>query len=266
MAAVIGFLGAGNMGSAIIKGLATVPDVTALAYDVDAAKAAALAKDNLATVAASPEDLAAKSDYLVLCVKPQYLAAAMAAVEPHLGAKTVVLSIVAGVTMDRLRQLSGNRCPVVRIMPNTPALVGAGQFALCLDDPALDAARKAFVSDVFARLGRTYVLEERLFDAFTGLAGSGPAYVMYFMEALIESGVYLGFSRDKAADIVAGLIEGSAKLVAESGIHPSVLREMVTSPAGTTIEALMHLDRKAVRAAVIDAVTASRDRSKALGG
>lgn len=265
MAAVIGFLGAGNMGTAIIKGLAGVPDVTALAYDVDAAKVAALAGDGLAAAAASPEALAAGSDYLILCVKPQYLGSAMAALAPHLKPETVILSIVAGVTMARLGELTGNRCPVVRVMPNTPALVGAGQYALCLEDPALDETGKAFVHGLFARLGRAYVLEERLFDAFTGLAGSGPAYVLYFMEALIESGVLVGFPRDKATDIVKGLIEGTAKLAAESGLHPSVLREMVTSPAGTTIEALMHLDRQAVRAAVIDAVAASRDRSKALG-
>jgi pyrroline-5-carboxylate reductase len=265
MATVIGFLGAGNMGAAIIKGLAAVPDVAAVAYDVDAAKVAVLASDKLAKAVDSPEDLAAQSDYLILCVKPQYLGAAMAELAPHLGPETVVLSIVAGVAMARLRELSAGKCPVVRIMPNTPALVGAGQFALCLDDPALDEARKTFVRELFARLGRTYVLEEKLFDAFTGLAGSGPAYVLYFMEALIESGVYMGFPRDKATDIVSGLVEGTAKLAGQSGLHPSVLREMVTSPAGTTIEALMHLDRKAVRAAVIDAVVASRDRSKALG-
>ena len=109
------------------------------------------------------------------------------------------------------------------------------------------------------------MLEEKFFDAFTGLAGSGPAYVLHFMEALIESGVLMGFARDKSTDIVLGLFEGTAKLAVETGLHPSVLREMVTSPAGTTIEALMHLDRKAVRAAIIDAAVASRDRSKALG-
>jgi len=265
MAAVIGFLGAGNMGGAIIKGLAAVPDVSALAYDVDPAKVKALADKNLAAPAATPEALAAGADYLILCVKPQYLASAMSALAPHLRPETVVCSIVAGVTMTRLRELTSGKCPVVRIMPNTPALVGAGQFALCLEDPKLGEAHRAFVHGLFNKLGRTYVLEEKLFDAFTGLAGSGPAYVLYFMEALIESGVLVGFPRDKATDIVSGLIEGTAKLAAESGLHPSVLREMVTSPAGTTIEALMHLDRKAVRAAVIDAVAASRDRSKALG-
>lgn len=265
MTVTIGFCGAGNMGGAIIGGLSGAPDVAILAHDVDTAKVSALAEKNLATAAASPEELAAKSDYLFLCVKPQYLGAAMDALAGHLRPETVVLSIVAGVTMDKLRALTGGRSPVVRVMPNTPALVGAGQFALCLDDPALDEARKTFVRALFARLGHTYVLEEKLFDAFTGLAGSGPAYVLYFMEALIESGVYLGFPRPLAADIVAGLIAGTAKLAAESGQHPSVLREMVTSPAGTTIEALMHLDRMAVRATVIDAVTASRDRSEALG-
>uniref|UniRef100_I2PZT1 Pyrroline-5-carboxylate reductase n=1 Tax=Desulfovibrio sp. U5L TaxID=596152 RepID=I2PZT1_9BACT len=265
MAAVIGFLGAGNMGTAIIKGLAGVSGVSAMAYDVDAAKVEALAGDGLATRAETPELLGKQSDYVILCVKPQYLDAAMDALAPHLRPETVVLSIVAGVTMARLRALTGENNPVVRIMPNTPALVGEGQFALCLDDPALPAEKKAFVRELFARLGRTYVLEEKHFDAFTGLAGSGPAYVLYFMEALIESGVLMGFPREAATDIVSGLIEGTAKLAAQSGIHPSILREMVTSPAGTTIEALMHLDRQAVRASVIDAVAASRDRSKALG-
>jgi pyrroline-5-carboxylate reductase len=265
MAAVIGFLGAGNMGTAIIKGLVGVSDVSAVAYDVDAAKVEALARDGLAARAETPEHLGKQSDYLILCVKPQYLDAAMGALAPHLRPETVVLSIVAGVTMARLRALAGENNPVVRVMPNTPALVGAGQFALCLDDPALPAEKKAFVRELFARLGRTYVLEEKHFDAFTGLAGSGPAYVLYFMEALIESGVLMGFPREAATDIVSGLIEGTAKLAAESGIHPSLLREMVTSPAGTTIEALMHLDRQAVRASVIDAVAASRDRSRALG-
>ncbi|MEA4856564.1 MAG: pyrroline-5-carboxylate reductase [Solidesulfovibrio sp.] len=266
MAAVIGFLGAGNMGAAIIKGLADVAAVSALAFDLDTAKVDALAGAGLAQKAPTPQALAAGSDYLVLCVKPQYLAAAMETLAPHLKAGTVVCSIVAGVTMARLRELTGGKCPVVRVMPNTPALVGAGQFALCLDDPDLPAEAKAFVEELFAKLGRTYVLHEKFFDAFTGLAGSGPAYVLYFMEALIESGVYMGFPRDKAADIVTGLFAGTAKLAAKSGNHPSLLREMVTSPAGTTIEALMHLDRQAVRAAIIDAAVASRDRSKKLGG
>ncbi len=265
MAAVIGFLGAGNMGAAIIGGLAAVPGVSALAYDVDEAKTDALAAKGLAQKAASPEALAAGSDYIVLCVKPQYLAGAMQALAPALRPETIVCSIVAGVTVARLKELTGGRCPVVRIMPNTPALVGAGQFALCLDDPALAAGQKAFVGELFAKLGYTYILEEKFFDAFTGLAGSGPAYVLHFMEALIESGVYMGFPRDKATDIVIGLFAGTAKLAAESGLHPSVLREMVTSPAGTTIEGLMHLDRMAVRAAIVDAAVASRDRSRELG-
>ena len=266
MAAVIGFCGAGNMGTAIIKGLAAVPDVTALAYDPDTRKTDALAGDDLARKAASPKDLATGCDYLLLCVKPQYLTGAMAALAPHIKPGTVVLSIVAGVTMAKLRELTGGTCPVVRIMPNTPALVGAGQFALCLDDPALPEAAREFVAGLFAKLGRTYVLEEKFFDAFTGLAGSGPAYVLYFMEALIESGVLMGLPRDKATDITLGLFAGTSTLASEAGQHPSVLREMVTSPAGTTIEALMHLDRQAVRAAIIDAAVASRDRSKALGG
>lgn len=265
MAAVIGFLGAGNMGTAIIKGLAAVPSVTALAYDPDAAKTDALAGAGLAQKAPTPEALAAGSDTLILCVKPQYLASAMESLTPHLKPGSVVCSIVAGATMGRLRELTGGKCPVVRVMPNTPALVGAGQFALCLDDPELTPESKAFVEELFGKLGQTYVLAEKFFDAFTAVAGSGPAYVLYFMEALIESALFMGFPRNMATDIVSGLFTGTAKLAAASGHHPSLLREMVTSPAGTTIEALMHLDRQAVRAAIIDAAVAARDRSKALG-
>ena len=167
--------------------------------------------------------------------------------------------------MDKLADWSGNACPVVRVMPNTPALVAAGCTAVCLDDPRLSEAQKKLVTELFAAIGKTFPLPEKDFDAFTALAGSGPAYVMYVMEALIESGVYTGLSRPLATDIVLELLRGSVKMAIESGRHVSELREMVTSPAGTTIEALLHLDRSAVRAAIVEAVAMARDRSIELG-
>lgn len=150
-------------------------------------------------------------------------------------------------------------------MPNTPALVGGGVSAVCLDDSKLTPLQREMVQTIFASVGSVHVLEEKSFDAFTAVAGSGPAYVFYFIEAMVEAAVAAGLPRAQAAGIVAELFSGSLKLANQSMTHPSLLREMVTSPAGTTIAALMHLDRQAVRAAIIDAAVASRDRSKALG-
>ena len=144
-------------------------------------------------------------------------------------------------------------------------MVGRGLFAVCLDDPELTEARKSFVLDLFTPLGRVYTLDESAFDAFTAVAGSGPAYVFYFMEAVVEAGVTLGMHRPMAEEVVRELFAGSSRLVEESGKPLNTLREMVTSPAGATIAALNHFDRQAVRAAIVDAVKAACDRSKELG-
>jgi pyrroline-5-carboxylate reductase len=182
-----------------------------------------------------------------------------------MGGKKCLVSIAAGITMEKLAAWSGGRCPAVRVMPNTPALVGAGSYAICLDDQRLSEDQKALLAKLFSAIGKTFPLPEKDFDAFTALSGSGPAYVMYFMEALIEAGVYMGLSRAVSTDVVIELLRGSVRLADESDHHVSLLREMVTSPAGTTIEALLHLDRSAVRASVIEAVVLARDRSRELG-
>ncbi|QLA19421.1 pyrroline-5-carboxylate reductase [Desulfolutivibrio sulfoxidireducens] len=265
MASVVGFIGTGNMGSAIIRGLAPLGEVDLVGCDLDAAKLAALAADTGLAVAESPEDAAGRADYVVLCVKPQHLRQALESISPTLGGEKCLVSIAAGITLEKLDAWSGGRCPVVRVMPNTPALVGAGSYAVCLDDPRLLGDQKALLVKLFSAIGKTFPMSEKDFDAFTALSGSGPAYVMYFMEALIEAGVYLGLSRAVSTDVVIELLRGSVKLADESDHHVSLLREMVTSPAGTTIEALLHLDRSAVRAAIIEAVAMARDRSRELG-
>jgi pyrroline-5-carboxylate reductase len=138
------------------------------------------------------------------------------------------MSIAAGVTQDKLRSLSGGRCPVVRIMPNTAALVGAGVFALCFDDPSLDDERKNFVRAMHAPLGQVHELPEKLFDAFTSVAGCGPAYVFYVMDAIVEAGVNLGLPRAQSTQIVKALFSGSAKLAEVP--CTCRLRELVSSP------------------------------------
>ena len=242
----VGFIGVGNMGTAIIKGLAA-QKLKVHGCDLDKAKLEKLAKDVGLKVEATPADVVKNCRYVLLAVKPQHLAAVLEDIAPKLTKKHCLLSIAAGVTQDKLRTLSGGRCPVVRIMPNTPALVGAGVFALCFDDPTLDDERREFIRAMHKPLGQVHELPEKLFDAFTSIAGCGPAYVFYVMDAIVEAGVNLGLPRAQSTQIVKALFSGSAKLAEEGGLHLAELREMVTSPAGSTIQATMHFDRMALR-------------------
>lgn len=258
----IGFIGLGNMGSAIVRGLS---NVEVHGTDLSAAHVEALARDCGLKPAKDVAELAACCDYLVLAVKPQHARSVCDQLATLLKKEQCLLSICAGLTVQKLKGWIKDACPVVRIMPNTPALVNEGVFAVCLDDPGLDESQKAFVLQLFQGLGQVHPLAEKDFDAFTAVIGSGPAYVFYFMEACIESAVELGLPRPTATKMVEGLFVGSSKLAAQSDQHVSVLREMVTSPAGTTVEALVHMDRTAMRANLIDAIRASYERSIELG-
>ena len=266
MTAKVGFIGTGNMGAAIIKGLASFGnDLELHGTDLHREGLAKLAEETGLTPHDDAPSLAAACDYIVLAVKPQHAAHALGAITRGLSAEKCLLSIAAGIPTARLSEMTDGLCPVVRVMPSTPALVNAGVFAVCLDDPALDEERKAFCATLFEPCGQVHVLPENLFDAFTGVIGSGPAYVVYFMEAMVESAVTLGLPRPMATKMVEGLFSGTAKMVEESGLHLAQLREMVTSPGGTTIRALNHFDRLAVRAALIDGVRESYLRSIELG-
>lgn len=260
----VGFIGVGNMGTAIIKGLAA-QKLTVHGCDLDKAKLEKLAQEVGLKIEATPVDLVKNCRYVLLAVKPQHLAAVLEDIAPKLTKKHCLLSIAAGVTQEKLRSLSGGRCPVVRIMPNTPALVGAGVFALCFDDPTLDDERREFIRAMHKPLGQVHELPEKLFDAFTSVAGCGPAYVFYVMDAFVEAGVNLGLPRAQSTQIVKALFSGSAKLAEEGGLHLAELREMVTSPAGSTIRATMHFDRMALRGILVDAVTEAYKRNVELG-
>lgn len=265
MSATVSFIGTGNMGTALIKGLSGLDSVRLTGFDLNREKLNALCVECALFAAPSIREAVSGGDYVVLCVKPQQMQAVLAEVQPALAADKCLISIAAGVSQKQLADWSGNVCPVTRVMPNTPALVGGGVSAVCLDDPKLTQDQKTMVQTIFSSVGSVHVLEEKSFDAFTAVAGSGPAYVFYFIEAVIEAAVAAGLARTQAAGIVAELFTGSLKLASESMTHPSLLREMVTSPAGTTIAALTHLDRQAVRAAIIDAVLAAKTRSEELG-
>lgn len=260
----VGFIGVGNMGTAIIKGLAA-QGIHVHGCDLDTAKLEKLGREVGLVVQPTPADLVKHCRYVLLAVKPQHLPAVLEDIAAQLSSGHCLLSIAAGITMARLKELSGGRCPVVRIMPNTPALVGAGVFALCFDDASLDDERRDFIRAMHKPLGQVHELPEKLFDAFTSVAGCGPAYVFYVMDAIVEAGVNLGLPRPQATDIVKALFSGSAKLAEEGGLHLAELREMVTSPAGSTIRATMHFDRMAMRGVIIDAVREAYDRNVELG-
>lgn len=260
----IGFIGAGNMGSAIIKGLAA-KGVRCCATDLNRQHLASLQADYGLTPKDDPRQLVRDCRIIVLAVKPQQMSGVLAAILPELTPGHCLVSIAAGLTQERLRELVDNVCAVVRVMPNTPALVGAGVAAITFEGASqLDEATRTEVRGIFEAVGLVFELAEKDFDAFTGVVGSGPAYVFYVMEALIEAAVNLGLPRLQATGMVQGLLVGSAKLADESGLSATVLREMVTSPGGTTIKGLLALDRHAVRAAIMDCVEASYLRSKEL--
>lgn len=253
MKTVLGCIGCGNMGGAILRGLSGREDLALVGLDHNPARVEACG----AQPAASLTALAAEADVVLVAVKPDKVGEVLQAIAPVLTPDKVVVSIASGVSQEALRTASGGKCPVVRVMPNTPAMVGAGVFALCFEDPALDDARKGLVSDIFNTLGRTLVLPEAKFMAFTAVVGCGPAYVFHFMEAVIEAAVTLGFTRKDSTDMVTDLFAGSVKLAQQSDTHLSVLREQVCSPGGNTIAAMNQLDRTATRGHIIDAILAA---------
>jgi pyrroline-5-carboxylate reductase len=198
----------------------------------------------------------------VIAVKPNDVEAACSAVA-EAGCERV-LSIAAGVTLGRLQDALGGDIPVVRAMPNTPALVGAGAAAIAGGATATDEDL-AWAESILAAVGTVVRLPEHLLDAVTGLSGSGPAYVFLVAEALIEAGVLVGLPRDVSAALATQTLLGASRLLTETGDTPEALRAMVTSPGGTTAAGLRVLESAGVRAAFLDAVSAATDRSKELG-
>lgn len=265
----IGFIGTGNMGAALVKGISTCPaakDIALYAFDKNNEVLTKLGQEcQQVRIFDSAVAIASQPDYLVLAAKPQYMQELCEDITAVLNKETVVVSIAAGIPSKTLVQWTGKRCPVVRVMPNTPVLAGRGIFAVNLEDKALAARQKDFLTTLFGYLGQVHILPETLFDAFTAIAGSGPAYVFAFMEAVIEAGVTLGLARKQTTEIVEELFTGSAILAQQSSAHISVLREMVCSPGGTAIQATNHFDAKALRATIVEAIAKCCARSKALG-
>lgn len=265
----VAVIGVGNMGSALVRGLvgrAGLAGRDVIAADADRARLQALAREVGIEAAASNRQAAEQSEAVVLAVKPGVLRSVAEEISPVLTPDQTVISIAAGVSCGRLQQWLGAARPaLVRVMPNTPALVGAGAIAVA-PGPGLDAERLEGVARLLGALGDVVVVEEPLMDAVTGLSGSGPAFVFLMMEALADGGVAAGLPRPIAARLAAQTVLGAARLAMETGQHPGALKDMVASPAGTTVAGLAELERAGFRGAVISAVMAAARRARELSG
>ena len=265
MIRTMGIIGTGNMGSAILRGVVEAgylqPERIAV-FDVSSRKLKELCADipGLRT-ARSCQDVAEISDLILLAVKPIYVRDVLDEIKPFLSGKAV-LSIAAGWTAGMLAQaLHGTGATYLRVMPNTPALVGEGMTAIC-DDTTFSQEDFDFAKGIFDSVGKTRVLPERLFDGVVAISGSSPAYVYMMIEAMADAGVREGLPRTYAYEMAAQSVLGSALMVLSSGTHPAALKDAVCSPGGTTIEAVEELERKGFRAAVMDAMKACADKSR----
>ncbi|MDR3564895.1 MAG: pyrroline-5-carboxylate reductase [Negativicutes bacterium] len=262
----IGFIGGGAMGEALIRGMLQAKLVNASQItinDVVQERLDYLAASLGVSTSLDSQEVAGNVDVLFLTIKPQTINDVLDNIAPVVDKKTTVISIVAGITIATLQgRLPG--VPIVRVMPNTAVAVGAGMSAIALGKYA-SAQAGELASAVFASVGRVVTVNEDAMDAVTGLSGSGPAFVYLLIDALADAGVRVGFSRPMALTLAAQTLYGAAKMVLETGEHPAKLRDMVTSPGGTSIAGIHVLEQKGVRAALIDAVVAATNRSREMG-
>ncbi len=253
------------MASALIRGMirAGAAEPSAIsASDPDEATRDALARETGVLVVESNTEVVARSNVLVLAVKPQSLPKVLPQIREKVTADHLIISIAAGVSTATLEAGLGKDRRLVRVMPNTPSLLGAGASAYSLGPEARDD--EAIVRSCLESVGRAYRVPETLLDAVTGLSGSGPAFVYVMIEALSDGGVRVGLPRDIATALAAQTVLGAARMVLETGEHPGVLKDQVTSPGGTTIAGLHALERGGVRAALMNAVQAATERSAEL--
>lgn len=259
----IGFIGAGQMATALARGMieAGLTEGERLAASDPSAEAReAFMQATGARIAMNNVELAAQADVVFLAVKPQQLPAVLAELQGKVDGDTLVVSIAAGIRLAALTEGLGGEARVVRVMPNTPCLVGLGASAFCLG-PTATEQDAALVEAALGAVGTVFRLEEKLLDAVTGLSGSGPAFVYLMIEALSDGGVRMGLPRAVATALAAQTLRGAAELVLSTGEHPGQLKDRVTSPGGTTIAGLQALEARGLRGALIAGVQAATERS-----
>ncbi len=261
----VGIIGVGNMGESIVRALlgSGIRKTDIFSFEVKPARVRMVAAQYSIKAAKDPEDLARRSDYIVLAVKPQDAKAAIAAAAPAMTDAKIIISIMAGITTSSIISMLEKPAKVVRVMPNIAVAVGEGALGITanylLSQEELEA-----VQALLEPLGTVVQVSEEQMDAVTALSGSGPAFFLAFLEGMIDGGVKMGLPRDKATELAVQTVKGTVTLLQKEKMHPAVMREMVTSPGGTTIAGLAVLEEKGFKGSVIRALEAAQARSKEL--
>jgi len=262
----LGIIGTGNMGSALIKTVLKnklIDEKKIIIYDKDESVSQDLSKQFNIEVAENNTILAQKSKYILLSVKPQIIDDVLKEIGSVVNDEQTIISIAAGVSLKHLGSFFSDNIGIIRIMPNTPLLVGAGASAMS-NNKKVSNDNLEYVKRIFSSGGIVVDLDEVHIDAVTGLSGSGPAYIFIIIEALADGGVKMGLSRKVALELAAQTARGAAKLLQETGKHPGELKDMVASPGGTTITAIHELEKAKLRATLIRAVEVATEKSRSL--
>ena len=263
----LGFIGCGNMAQAMITGILNQKVVSPeelIVSNPHEAKTAKLKEKFGIQTTTDNKEAARWADILVLSVKPQVYPTVIKEIKEEVSMEQIIVTIAAGVSMEATERQFGKETKIVRVMPNTPALVGEGMSGLCCNEYVTEEEFNK-VHHIFESFGKAEKITESLMDAVVGVSGSGPAYVYMFIEAMADAGVAQGLPRKQAYTFAAQTVLGSAKMVLETGQHPGELKDAVCSPAGTTIEAVNALEKNGLRNAVIEAVTAAAKKNHELG-
>ena len=262
----IGFIGGGNMGGAIIGGIVeskSAEPANIYVYDVNTDAVTKLKDQYGIQQVVIAQAAVNAADILFLCVKPNVLYNVINEIKDNVSENTLIISIAAGQSIDAIENAFGKEIKLIRVMPNTPALVGEGMSALSPNGNVTNTELETAV-ELFNSFGKAEVVPEKLMDTVTAVSGSSPAYVFMFIEAMADAAVMGGMPRQQAYTFAAQSVLGSAKMVLETGKHPGELKDMVCSPAGTTIEAVAVLEDMGLRAAVIEAMRACMEKSQSM--
>ncbi|MBN2413219.1 pyrroline-5-carboxylate reductase [candidate division KSB1 bacterium] len=263
----IAFIGVGNMGEALLGGLLkaklTNPE-NIIATDVLPARLKQISEKWQVDTTTDNNKAVKFADVIVLCVKPQAINDLLTDIKESIRGEQLIISILAGITTGTIEKFINKKNPVVRAMPNIPAVVDEGAAGLCLGEFANDNDHKKIALKILGSVGEVEIVSEAQMDIVTGLSGSGPAYIYMVIEALTDGGVMMGLPRDVATRLASQTVLGSAKLVKETGIHPAVLKDQVTTPGGTTIQAIKELEESGLRPMLIRAVEIATIKSREL--
>lgn len=261
---LVGFIGAGNMGGAMIEGIASRGnDITLHVYDLDPSKTDGLKGKNI-TITSSAKEICNQSKYIVLAVKPQYYPDVFNQIKDHLTHEHVLITIAPGYSIAKVKSYLGDTIKIVRAMPNTPALVGEGMTGYCFLDVEISTEEHDVVKNLFSCFGKSVRIVESNMEAIIATSGSSPAYAYLFIEAMADAAVSFGLPRADSYMLAAQALKGAAQMVLETKKHPAQLKDDVCSPGGTTIQAILKLEETQFRNSIIKAMTANYDKAMSM--